>query len=117
MIGKLHAVVLECPEPQALAEFYRSVLGGEVEPDPDGDWLDLVVGTLAPTVSFQRVSGYVPPEWPGSTGEQQLHLDIRVPDLDVADRELRGIGARFVQDQGSFRVYLDPVGHPFCTVL
>ena len=29
-LAHLCSVVLDCPDPQALAEFYRAVLGGEV---------------------------------------------------------------------------------------
>ena len=31
MIGTLEVVVLDCPEPGALARFYQGVLGGEVD--------------------------------------------------------------------------------------
>ncbi|HEU4946175.1 MAG TPA: VOC family protein [Kribbella sp.] len=31
MIGRLHGVVLDCPDPGALASFYQRLLGGRVE--------------------------------------------------------------------------------------
>ena len=34
------AVVLDCPDPRALAEFYRALLGGEVT-YADDDWVNL----------------------------------------------------------------------------
>ena len=37
MIATLQCVVLDCPDPRALAEFYRSLLGGEVD-KPTRHW-------------------------------------------------------------------------------
>ena len=51
---------------------------------------------------------------------QQLHLDFDVHALDQAEEDAVAIGAvvAAVQPQpDSFRVMLDPVGHPFCLVL
>ena len=38
----LGSVVLDCPDPSELAEFYRGVLGGEVR-STRPEWVDLVV--------------------------------------------------------------------------
>ena len=69
----LGSVVLDCPDPAELAEFYRGVLGGEVRSDRD-DWVDLVVPG-ATTLSFQKVQSYTPPSWPDGP-PQQFHLDL-----------------------------------------
>ena len=37
MIAELECVVLDCPHPRALAEFYQALLGGEVN-KPDRRW-------------------------------------------------------------------------------
>ncbi|MBK0421295.1 VOC family protein [Leucobacter sp. CSA2] len=116
MIGKLSAVVLDCRDPQHLAEFYRVILGGTIDKDPDGDWIDLKIDGGGPLVSFQQVPGHEPPEWPGDSGDQQLHLDIAVEDFDHAEQALLEAGARFVESHDGFRVFLDPAGHPFCIV-
>lgn len=115
MIGNLYAVVLDCPDPVSLAEFYRGILGGAIEPDGD-DWIDLLLPDDGPRLSFQLSPGYVAPQWPGDDGDQQFHLDVRVEDLEVAEENLLALGARFVEAHDDFRVYLDPAGHPFCTV-
>ncbi len=115
MIGELHSVVLDCPDPAALAEFYRGVLGGRIEQDED-DWVDLVLPAGGVKLSFQLCPGYVAPNWPGDDGDQQFHLDVRVEDFDAAEARLGELGARFLEAHDGFRVYLDPVGHPFCTV-
>ena len=49
---------------------------------------------------------------------QQLHLDIRVGDADRAEHELLALGAVRIhgESETGFRVFSDPVGHPFCIV-
>ena len=115
MIGTLQSVVLDCPDPAALAEFYRGVLGGRIDRNGD-DWVDLRLPEGGTKLSFQLCPGYVPPTWPGDDGDQQVHLDIHVDDFDAAEERLLALGARFLEAHDEFRVYLDPVGHPFCTV-
>ncbi|MEU8678315.1 VOC family protein [Streptomyces sp. NPDC048560] len=113
-------VALDCPDPPALAGFYRAVLGGEVK--KYDDWYDLYVpgGTR---IAFQRVPDHRPPEWPrGDRNSQQAHLDLDVTDIDRAQEEVLALGATplDLDDQGGerrFRVYADPAGHPFCLCL
>ena len=52
--ARLRTVVLDCPEPLALAEFYRSLIGGELE--YDGEQPDWVVLQLEPgqRLAFQQ---------------------------------------------------------------
>lgn len=128
-IGRLSLICLDCPDPKLLAAFYASVTGlriraddptshDEVADDGDSEWVELDNGGGV-TVAFQRVDGYVPPVWPGNTHPQQAHLDIDVIDLDVAEAAVLAIGATksAYQPGITFRVFLDPVGHPFCLVL
>ncbi|WP_125099169.1 VOC family protein [Leucobacter chromiireducens] len=114
-IGALSTVVFDCPDPALLAAFYQAVLGGVLEPDDD-DWVDLILPGGGLRLGFQRAPGYLAPEWPGDDGAQQLHLDIAVAELGRAHERLLDLGARLVDVQATFRVYLDPVGHPFCTI-
>jgi hypothetical protein len=60
----------------------------------------------------------VPPRWPDPERPQQLHLDIRVEDVDAAERVVLDLGAARLpaRDESGFRVFADPVGHPFCLV-
>lgn len=113
-IGALYGVILESREPATLAEFYRQILGGTIETDAD-DWVDLVL-TSGLRLGFQHSPGHVAPQWPGSDGDIQAHLDIRVPSLEAAEAPLLAIGALPLEAHSGFRVYLDPAGHPFCTV-
>jgi hypothetical protein len=69
-------------------------------------------------LAFQRAVGWVPPRWPDPAYPQQMHLDIRVNDADQAEKELLALGATRVpgERETGFRVFTDPVGHPFCIV-
>ncbi|AXG54548.1 hypothetical protein SLCG_3393 [Streptomyces lincolnensis] len=113
-LAKLGAVVLDCPDPRALAGFYADVLGGTVE--GEGEWVDLKLpdgGSLA----FQAAAGFVPPRWPAADHSQQFHLDLTVEDLDAAEKEVLALGAKPLEagdHSRTFRVYADPAGHPFC---
>ncbi|MGW0826764.1 VOC family protein [Streptomyces sp. NPDC002845] len=113
-IAKVGSVVLDCPDPAALAGFYAGVLGGEVS--DEGDWIDLKVPG-GPQLAFQAAPGFVPPRWPAPDHSQQFHLDLDVEDLDTAEKEVLALGARPLDAEDrarSFRVYADPAGHPFC---
>ena len=116
MIGQLHSVVIDAPDAHALATFYAELLGMEVKGDPGDDW---VVGHRrrlpdrlpAGTRPASRRTGRTP------TDPQQFHLDIRVADVDEAEPKVLELGARRLPGGGGdFRVYADPVGHPFCLV-
>jgi hypothetical protein len=118
-VGRLDTVVLDCPDPHALAGFYAGLLGQEVDDDATDSWVSLRSGGV--TVAFQRAANYTPPAWPDGP-PQQLHLDVAVADLVSAHREAVALGATPLDpvadpqpaDTRGFRVYADPAGHPFC---
>ncbi|WP_411149348.1 VOC family protein [Streptomyces sp. A30] len=113
-LAKLGVVVLDCPDPNALAAFYAEVLGGTVE--DQGEWVDLKLPD-GQALAFQAAPGYVPPNWPAPEHSQQFHLDLDVPDLDAAEKEVLALGAKPLDTEDrtrTFRVYADPAGHPFC---
>jgi catechol 2,3-dioxygenase-like lactoylglutathione lyase family enzyme len=115
MIGQLHSVVIDAPDAHALATFYANLLGMEVKGAPGDDW---VVATGAGyRLAFQRATDLQPPDWPDPGRPQQFHLDIRVADVDEAEPKVLALGARRLPGGGGdFRVFADPVGHPFCLV-
>ena len=125
----LDLVVLDCPDALALGRFYADVLGWELEDGSDERWTTLVPpggGITAEnldgrtTLAFQRIEDWVAPTWPGGAHPQQFHLDLAVHRIADAEPAVLAAGARVhdVQpsESGSFRVYLDPAGHPFCLV-
>lgn len=119
MIGRLEKTVFDCPDPRALAAFYAAMLGMRINEDSD-DWVVIGSQPGARQLAFQRASRWTPPDWPDPRHPQQLHLDIRVDDIDidVAEREVLALGARRLPGEleGRYRVFADPVGHPFCLV-
>lgn len=113
-VAKVGSVVLDCPDPRALAGFYAGVVGGTMV--DEGEWVDLKVPG-GPVLAFQASPEYVPPRWPSADGSQQFHLDLTVEDLDAAEKEVLALGARPLDADDrsrTFRVYADPAGHPFC---
>ncbi len=117
-VARLQVVALDCADPDALAAFYSAVLGAPVEHEnAEDDWVQLAPTGGTP-LAFQRVADYRPPEWPGAEHPQQLHLDLEVDDLDAGEAAVVALGARKhdVQPGETFRVFLDPAGHPFCLV-
>lgn len=117
VIGRLEKTVIDCPDPRALAQFYCHVLGMGVNEDTGG-WVVIGSGPGLRQLAFQRVTEWVPPRWPDPAYPQQLHLDVRVNDADQAEHELLALGATRVpgERETGFRVFTDPVGHPFCIV-
>ncbi|MGW4371467.1 VOC family protein [Nocardia takedensis] len=115
-IGTLRSVVLDCPEPRKLAEFYGRLMGGDIVTD-DPDWV-VLADPSGQRFAFQIAPDYRPPEFPDTTGSQQFHLDVLVEDVDAAEKKVLAAGATLVQAEtdGKFRVYRDPVGHTFCLV-
>jgi catechol 2,3-dioxygenase-like lactoylglutathione lyase family enzyme len=116
MIGSWHATVLDCPDTEQLAAFYQNLLG-MVRVEGDSDWITIGDAPDRPALAFQRVENYTPPVWPGQEVPQQMHLDVRVADLDAAEAQVLAGGAVNAHaGTDTFRVYLDPAGHPFCLV-
>ncbi|GAY10394.1 VOC family protein [Pseudonocardia sp. N23] len=115
---RLSVVALDCPDAEALVRFYSELTGWPVAADSEDDWWELVAEGPV-TIACQVVDGYRAPVWPSQEHPQQVHLDFDVPDLDAGEAFVLGIGATKagVQPGETFRVYLDPVGHPFCLVL
>jgi catechol 2,3-dioxygenase-like lactoylglutathione lyase family enzyme len=123
VIADLQCVVLDCPDPAELAEFYRSLVGGSVNQQDRrwavGDGWATLHTPSGLILAFQKAADYQPPLWPDPSRPQQFHLDFGVADLDRAHEQVLAQGAT-VLDAGSggrgWRIYADPAGHPFCLV-
>lgn len=111
-------VALDCSDPEALAEFYQGVLGGQISHDYEGWWELREPGGAR--IAFQRAPGHRAPDWPRADSDsQQAHLDLDVTDMEAAQEKVLALGATALDldDEGGkrgFRVYADPAGHPFC---
>lgn len=76
-----------------------------------------------PVVTFRRVDGFRAPRWTEPARPQQMHSDVMVADLDVAEEQVLALGATLLDGSDKpigYRVRPDripgvpgPRGHPF----
>jgi catechol 2,3-dioxygenase-like lactoylglutathione lyase family enzyme len=111
MIGRLHHLAFDCPDPLALAEFYAALLGKPITYRSDG-WVVVADNDRTSGLAFQRAPDYRRPQWPNPDYPQQAHFDVMVDDLEPAAAAVLALGARRLSDS----VFEDPAGHPFCLI-
>jgi catechol 2,3-dioxygenase-like lactoylglutathione lyase family enzyme len=115
-IGYLASISIDCRDPDALASFYRDMLGLE-EAFATPDRGIICLGGAGPMLTLMRVDTYVAPTWPAGPQHQQMHIDVGVDDLEAAVPAAIALGATEAPHQPApdqWRVLLDPAGHPFC---
>lgn len=109
-------LMLDCPDPVALAPFWAAALGYEVGAGAGDPYVELVPPDGRPILCLQRV-----PE--PKQGKVRMHLDLYIdPDEVVGELErLVALGATPVGDPVlrrsgafNFQVLTDPVGTEFC---
>jgi predicted enzyme related to lactoylglutathione lyase len=106
-------LVLDCADPEALAEFWTRALGVE-RVGAAGNYVMLVSKDGAvPKILLQRV-----PE--AKSAKNRMHLDIETRDVDGEVARLESIGARRLDpephlEHGSrWFLMADPEGNEFC---
>jgi predicted enzyme related to lactoylglutathione lyase len=116
---RLRSVVLDCPDPEALARFYADLFAvAQEQVTLDPEWSEVRLAEPVVKLAFQRAEGHVRPVWPDGT-PQQVHLDLTVTDLAGSSTRAVGLGAEVLgapvdEDGCTFQVHADPAGHPFC---
>jgi catechol 2,3-dioxygenase-like lactoylglutathione lyase family enzyme len=110
--GRLHHVVLDCPDPRALAEFWSALLDQPITYD-SAEFVVVSPDATTSGLAFQKAPDHRPPTWPDPGVPQQVHLDVMVDDVGAATPPVLALGARRLGDDG---VFADPAGHPFCLV-
>ena len=113
-------IVLDSANARELAAFYQRLLGWTVlEEQPQ--WIRLGAPDGGAGLSFQEDKDHVRPVWPAGPGDprMQIHLDIKVENLEAACAHAEKAGATMAefQPQDDVRVFQDPAGHPFCLYL
>ena len=116
MIGRMHHVVIDCPDPAGLAAFYAELLALPVTYASD-DFVVVAASDHTSGLAFQLAPDHRPPTWPDGAVPHQVHLDIMVDDVPAAEERVLAIGARRL-DAGTegASVFADPAGHPFCLI-
>jgi catechol 2,3-dioxygenase-like lactoylglutathione lyase family enzyme len=111
--ARLAMITLDCADPSASATFWSTLLGWDIV--ASGDDYAMLSGP-SHALGFGRVEDYEPPTWPNEHGSKQFHFDLAVDDLDAAQQTATDLGATAVDPQPgeTWRVLLDPAGHPFC---
>ena len=118
MIGRLHHLVIDCPDPLALARFYSELTGQPIT-RTEPDWVVVSADETSSGLAFQLALDHQPPTWGNPARPQQMHLDVMVDDVASAEPKVLQLGARKLaepDDPEGFRVYADPAGHTFCLI-
>jgi predicted enzyme related to lactoylglutathione lyase len=114
---RFRSVVLDAPDVAELAAFYKRLLGWPSTSE-ESDWARLEPAPGQTGLAIQLEPQFVRPSWPSDATHQQmqLHLDLQVDDLEAASDHATRAGATLAdcQPENDVRVFLDPVGHPFC---
>jgi catechol 2,3-dioxygenase-like lactoylglutathione lyase family enzyme len=109
--AQIRRIVIDCPDPQAVADFYSALLD---LPERDLDTPSRVVLAGSPALAFQQSTAPAP-RWPDPAYPQQVHLDLFTTDVPAARAHALAVGAQALQTTGPHHhVYADPAGHPFC---
>lgn len=114
MIGRLHHVIVDCPDPGGLAAFYSALLGLPVT-YTSADFVVVSGSDQASGLAFQLAPDHRAPTWPDESVPQQIHLDVMVDDVAEASTRVTEIGGRPLPSADG-HVFADPAGHPFCLI-
>lgn len=116
-LATLKMVTLDSGDARRDAAFWSAVLGWEVAAVEDE--YAMLTGPDGVALGLGTLADHEPPGWPNEHGTKQFHFDLAVEDLDAAATEIVGLGATLPDEQPgeTWRVLLDPSGHPFCLTL
>jgi hypothetical protein len=117
-IGWIREIVLNTPDPLALAAFWAGLVGGTPTEWYDG-WVTLEPPPHGQRLSFQRSE---------TAADGGTHFDVLVDDLEAAHRAVESAGGAFLEERWSqrsgldgqpipWRVFTDLDGHRFCLVV
>ena len=115
MTTQLKMTTLDCSDPRAEAAFWSELLGWQVAAAED-EYAMVVPPDGGPALGFGRVEDHQRPGWPNERGSKQFHLDLGCDDIAASEEQALALGATLAEPQPgeTWRVLLDPAGHPFC---
>jgi catechol 2,3-dioxygenase-like lactoylglutathione lyase family enzyme len=100
MIGRMHHLILDCPDPLALAAFYSELLGQPITYRSD-DFVVVADNDTTSGLAFQLAPDHQPPAWPDPARPQQMHLDVMVEDVAAAAPRVLALGATKLRGGGA----------------
>ena len=105
---------IDCADPKPLLDFYSKFLGMTIAYQDEN--VGMLTGENGPAIGFGKVDHFHPPIWPDEGSDKQFHLDLKVTDIDAAAKSAIELGATQPEHQPgeTWRVMIDPAGHPFC---
>jgi catechol 2,3-dioxygenase-like lactoylglutathione lyase family enzyme len=109
--GRLHHLILDCPDPLALAQFYSALLALPITYQ-SADFVVVSVDDTTSGLACQLAPDHRAPTWPAGDVPQQMHFDVMVDDVEAARPWAVSLGARHLSGD----VFADPAGHPFCLI-
>lgn len=116
-IASLKMLTLDSSDARRDAAFWSAVLGWDIAHEQDE--YAMLKGPEGAALGFGTLEDHEPPTWPNEHGTKQFHLDLAVDDLDEGAARCIELGATLAEPQPgeTWRVLLDPSGHPFCLTL
>lgn len=113
-VALLKMVTLDSADSRRDARFWSQVLGWDVVHEQDE--YAMLRGPEGVALGFGTVEDHQPPGWPNERGSKQFHFDLAVDDLAAGVARCVELGATLPDHQPgeTWRVLLDPSGHPFC---
>jgi predicted enzyme related to lactoylglutathione lyase len=116
-VATLKMFTLDSSDARRDARFWSEVLGWQIAHEQDE--YAMLTGPDGLALGFGTVADHQRPGWPNQRGTKQFHFDLAVDDLDTAVKECVELGATLPDEQPgeTWRVLLDPSGHPFCLTL
>lgn len=116
-VATLKMVTIDSGDARRDARFWSQLLGWQIAHEQDE--YAMLVGDSGVAIGFGTVAGHESPAWPNTNGTKQFHFDLAVDDLDEAASACEELGATIpaYQPGETWRVLLDPSGHPFCLTL
>jgi len=122
-VGWLRAVVYDAHDHVTLSEFWRAVLGVDVEYQVEG-WLKLGPDKGGVSFAFEPLGQGLTPDEAAVAAASPVRgrPDIEVEDMDVAQAQIEALGGRLVAilhvgEHEEHRRMADPEGNEFTIVL
>lgn len=117
-LGWFRALVIDCDDPDRLAEFWAEVLGVELA-ERVQDWVQLKPDQGGVYLAFQPWSASQASGVPGTDRLPWVRPDIEVADIDAAAARIVSLGGQkcrvVLEPDGDTHVVMaDPEGNEFC---